>query len=126
MGECIYLTDLQLLKDKDNYDVERCYLKAVYEKVTKYKRERITIPRILLPINTGEPIIKKGLSGGIYPDVTVDIGFGDLPVDYVTTEPISRQKGAVITEILEEYPQKMTLEEIEKKLGYKVELVSTK
>ena len=31
-----------------------------------------------------------------------------------------------ITKIIEEYPQKMTLEEIEKKLGYKIELVSKK
>lgn len=126
MGECFYLKDLQLYKDKDEYNIERYYLKAIYEKVTKYKKERVTIPKILLPVNTGEPIIKQEISDNRYSDNTIDIGFGYLPVQYDIIEPRNMTKGTMLIEVLEEYPQKMTMEEIEKRLGHKVEIVSGK
>lgn len=93
------------------------FLKAVYEHETPYRKERLTIPKIYLPVRQKEVVVKH--SCGIYDEVTADIGFGDLKV-------CRKDKVAYTVEVLEEYPQKMTLEEIEKKFGHKIELVSSK
>ena len=99
------------------------FLKAIYEIENQYVKKEIVIPKIALPLCPGEQVIHKYES---YPSLkvdiqrTIDIGFGDLPV-------MSDDHGLYYYEVtVAEYPQKMTLSEIEKKLGYKVEIVSEK
>lgn len=104
--------ELYCEKDDDGR-VEQYYLRAECEIVDEYKKSKIIIDKIALPVYY--PSISQALSMGAFPYATVNFGFGELHV----LEPI-REK------ILEEYPQKMTLKEIEKKLGYKVEVVSEK
>lgn len=93
------------------------YLRAVYERTTKYRKERLTIPKIYLGVNPHNVIIKHATC---YNNGTsVNIGFGNAPL-------CEKDGAAYIVEVLEEYPQKMTMEEIEKKLGHKVEIISKK
>lgn len=103
------LTKLELYQEDGKY-----FLNAEYEEEDNHRLQRYTIPKILLPIDP-YPTIR-------YDDRTnsVDLGFGELPV-------LECDKGYLFElETVKEYPQKMTLEEIEKKLGYKVEIVSGK
>lgn len=100
------LTNLKLYQDDGMY-----YLEAEYEIITKYNRRKMIIPRILLQTFCYPSITHEC---GIIDRFSVDLGFGELLAERIKEE------------VIEEYPQKMTLEEIEKKLGYKVELVSGK
>lgn len=112
------LISLELYSEmiNDMGDVEY-YLKAVYEHTTKYRKERLTIPKIHLGVNPHNVIINHAICHNY--GASVNIGFGNLPI-------IEKDKTAYIVEVLEEYPQKMTMEELEKKLGHKVEIVSKK
>ena len=100
--------------------------KIVIEAENENRKVEITIPRIDLLVNTSRiPTINHAftldsLYGERFRDYTIDI-FG-------TTLPLRRDKtGNVYYEkVIEECPQKMTLDEIEKKLGHKIELVSKK
>lgn len=93
------------------------YLRAVYERTTKYKKERLTIPKIHLEVNPNGVTINHVTCYNH--EASVNIGFGDAPL-------CEKDGAAYIVEVLEEYPQKMTMEEIEKKLGHKVEIISKK
>ena len=106
------LTNLKLYQDDGMY-----YLESEYEIITKYNRRKMIIPRILLQTFCYPSITHEC---GIIDRFSVDLGFGELLA--------GRNKDGyfIKEEVIEEYPQKMTLEEIEKKLGYKVELVSGK
>lgn len=117
MIESSKLTKLELYKEDDQY-----FLKAEYEEITKTQKKRITIPKIVLPLYD-RPII--GSASPFDHTIGVDIGFGALPfgIDLIHDDPNTVYYDE---EVIEEYPQKMTLEEIEKKLGYKVEIVSKK
>lgn len=101
------------------------FLKAIYEIENQYVKNEIVIPKIALPLCPGEHVIHKYEShsySSLKVDIphTIDIGFGDLPM-------MSDDHGRYYYEVtVAEYPQKMTLSEIEKKLGYKVEIVSEK
>ena len=96
--------------------------KNVIEAETEHRKVEITIPRIDLLVNTSRiPTINHELLyGERFRDYTIDI-FG-------TTLPLRRDEtGNVYYEkVIKEYPQKMTLAEVEKKLGHKIELVSDK
>lgn len=111
------LTKLELYQEDGCY-----YLRAEYKEENDYRLQKYTIPKMVLPINQ-YPTIKQGCYrdrlGRLY-ETTIDLGFGDLDI-------LKDDDGYYYKcEIIKEYPQKMTLEEIEKKLGYKVELVSGK
>ena len=91
--------------------------KIVIEAETEHRKVEITIPRIDRPcIST----IPNSTSTARLSDYTIDI-FG-------TTLPLRRDKAGNVyyEKVIEEYPQKLTIEELEKKLGYKIELVSEK
>ena len=96
------------------------------EAENEYRKVEITIPRIDLLLNTSRiptinhAYIQNSACSGRFNDYTIDI-FG-------STLPLRRdERGNVYYEkVIEEYPQKMTIEELEKKLGYKIELVSKK
>lgn len=91
--------------------------KIVIEAENEHRKVEITIPRI------DKPCVSM-MSNSTYTtrlgDYTIDI-FG-------STLPLRRdERGNVYYEkVIKEYPQKMTLAEVEKKLGHKIELVSDK
>lgn len=112
------LTKLELYSENDEY-----YLRAEYEVIYTHRKTKITIPKIRLPL-FNNPLIIKGVVNldSMYtkPTHEINIGFGEL-------EMCDDHKGNFMyEEVLEEYVQKMTIDEIEKKLGYKVEIVSKK
>lgn len=104
----------EIINDMGDVDY---FLKAVYEHTNEYVKERIIIPQIRLGVNPHNLIINHATCYNH--EANVDLGFGILPI-------VSVDGAAYIVNVLEEYPQKMTLDEIEKKLGYKVEIVSKK
>lgn len=94
-------------------DVYGFYLSAEYTYDDEYSTRKLSIPKIRLINCFQEPCFR--LEG----DATyVDAGFGECRV-----EPDSTGKCYTMT-TLKEKPQEMTLSEIEKKLGYKVKIVS--
>ena len=94
-------------------DVYGFYLSAEYTYDDKYSTRKLSIPKIRLNDVLQEPCFH------ITNDVTyVDIGFGECRL-----EPDSNGRCYTMT-TLKEKPQEMTLSEIEKKLGYKVKIVS--
>ena len=111
------LKDLQLYKEDTKY-----YLTAIYQYETERGIYEVTIPKIYL--HTGEPIIKKPFDvyhSGINLDpTTIDLGFGDCVI-------CEDEKGYSYYDVLiKEKVHDLTLSEIEKKLGYKVRVVSEK
>lgn len=111
------LTKLKLYQEDGCY-----YLRAEYEVEDDHRLQKYTIPKISLPIR-GDLVINDDVLD-YYPIAryhsTINLGFAELEI-------LKGGDGYYYKcEILKEYPQKMTLEEIEKKLGYKVELVSGK
>ena len=100
--------------------------KIVIEAENEHRKVEITIPRIDLLVDTSRmPTISQAfvLNSpyiGRFNDYSIDI-FG-------TTLPLQRDEAGNVCyeKVIKEYPQKMTLDEIEKKLGHKIELVSKK
>lgn len=111
------LTKLELYQEDGLY-----FLRAEYEIGAKHRLEKYTIPKIYLPISQYPIVVHQcGEYTKNYPARhTIDLGFGELELCK------DKNDNFYTMEVLQEYPQKMTLEEIEKKLGYKVELVSGK
>lgn len=115
------LVDLQLHKEEKDNSVFY-YLSATYQ----YENDRgvyeATIPKIHLPIAYhGEPIMRTSVSRYPYhEDNTIDIGFGEVAI-------LKDDTGAMFYErLIKEKIYDMTIDEIEKKLGYKVRVVSGK
>lgn len=107
---------LELHQDKDGYH----YLSAIYEIRNNNDVYELNIPYIELPIRC-EPIISRSQiyeRGRICCNTKsyVNLGFGDLD--------IKRIDGIDFT--LKTLTEELTLEEIEKRLGYKVKIVSKK
>ena len=100
--------------------------KIVIEAENEHRKVEITIPRIDLLVNTSRiptinhAYIQNSAYSGRFNDYTIDI-FG-------TTLPLRRDEAGNVCyeKVIKEYPQKMTLAEVEKKLGHKIELVSDK
>lgn len=116
---------IEVFEDVHN-GIESYLAKIVIEAENDYRKVEITIPRIDLLVNTSRiptinhAYIQNSAYTGRFNDYSIDI-FG-------TTLPLRRDKtGNVYYEkVIEEYPQKMTLDEVEKKLGHKIELISKK
>ena len=108
----INLEDLKLVKKDGRY-----YLSATYvfdDGSNKYVME---VPRISLPIRCGAPDINEStMTLGGYGEAFINLGFGDLEMHKFNGHHYT------ITTIQEE----LTLEEIEKRLGYKVKIVTKK
>ena len=112
---------------EEDHDGIKSYLaKVVIEAENEHQKVEITIPRIDLLVNTSRiptinhAYIQNSAYSGRFNDYTIDI-FG-------TTLPLRRDEAGNVCyeKVIEEYPQKMSLAEVEKKLGYKIELVSDK
>ena len=115
------LRSLKLKKDKDG----RYYLRAVYDQEDSYRKTELIIPKIMLPISN-YPVIKEE-SGEWYrlPQSTANIGFGDMQLGKGVSYPDAPECCYTIKTI-EEKTRTMTLSEIEKKLGYRINLVAEK
>lgn len=117
----VKLKDLKLHKEQHTSNNTKYYLSAVYEYENNFVVSEITIPHIALPLD---------IITGFDTDLT-DYSFG-VDVEYTLhmpgnhTLPVYRtDKGVYYEEkIIKEKRQKMTLEEVENALGYKIELVS--
>lgn len=107
----------------EEHDGVKTYLaKAVYECKNQYRKTEVIIPRIMLPVDSHHiPAIRREEAQWLYtPGWFIDIFGSEIPLRPDEDGNVYYEK------VIEEYPQKMTLAEIEKKLGYKVELVSEK
>ena len=109
------LTDLKLYQENNNY-----YLSAKFLHEDKKGYYEVSIPKIDLHVS---PNCEVNISGGHdcfgapYKIVDVDFGFGLL-----YAKPFNEKGNFFTTTCLEEKVHKMTLTEIEKELGYKIEL----
>lgn len=107
-----YLKDLKLNKDEYGY-----YLTAVYIEENDKGIYEHTVPHIDLPISN-YPSIETTFGDYIRPEQLIDIGFGKLNMG-------KDERGrASVTRTIKEKVHDLTIGEIEKKLGYKVRIVS--
>lgn len=123
----VTLKELMLYKLKDStYHA----LRAVYEVENEFEKKEIIIPKIILPFYKSGPQFEDrwyGREEGIKPFAKhyVDLGFGMMEMGCGTGH--DGQNNICYSEkILEEKTHTMTLSEIEKKLGYRINLVSEK
>ena len=117
------LKDLKLYKEDNRY-----YLHAEYEKEDDDKITRTIIPKIELPV-MHYPYIEnyEGLCGI---RCNIDLGFGTLSALRGDVSDPRNGKTCDATDVfyasyvIKTKTKKMTLSEIEKELGHKIELVS--
>ena len=107
-----------------HHGVKSYLAKVVVEAETDYGKYEITYPKIDLLVDTEHiPIVDMTCGDHLLstPEHFIRLfGSSQLPLRRDEAGNVSYMK------VIEEYPQKMTLKEIEQKLGYKVELVSEK
>lgn len=119
-GEDIKLTNLILDHDDTGY-----FLSATYRLESESDVRELNIPRIRLPIKSNDLTIKdtRGISCWNDRHMVADLGFG-----FLTMGCLERDGHYVyFTEtVIEEKTHEMTLDEIEKKLGYKVKIINKK
>lgn len=110
------LKDIKLVKKHNTY-----VLDVTYEYENKYGVYELNIPCVYLPIMTDRlPTYKHSCYSVVFdPEVTIDLGFGELDVLKDHKSGMTHK----ITEV-EKKTHKMTVAEIEAALGYKVEIVS--
>lgn len=109
------LKDLKLYQENNKY-----YLSAILYYENEKGIYEMSIPKIALPIS---PDIEVNLESyyDIWTKITktgnVDFGFGRLSI-----KPFDDEGNLLTMTCIEEKVHKMTLAEIEKELGYKIEL----
>ena len=110
--------DLQLYKENNRY-----YLSALLDHEDKKGYYEVSVPKINLPISLccGINTETDTYFGVPHHTVTIDLGFGGLYV-----EPFNDENNHFTMTCLDEKVHKMTLAEIEKELGYKIELQKEK
>jgi hypothetical protein len=108
------IKDLQLYQENNKY-----YLSALLDHENERGYYEVSIPRIRLPMASNCYINRETDTyfGVHHHTATINLGFGDLYV-----EPFDDEKNYYTEKCLEEKVHKMTLAEIEKELGYKIEL----
>ena len=117
IGKCdkTKLKHIELVDENNSY-----FLDVTYEYENKYGVYELNIPRIHLPIcRTMIPNYKVDYDITYNNVMSVDFGFGYLDAISAPGTKFTHK----ITQIKKK-PQKMTLAEIEAKLGHKIELVS--
>lgn len=108
-----YLTELSLSRD----DKVGYYLSACYRVEDESRISDIYIPKASLPINPNRVFFSHDPT---YHGPVCDMGFGKLHLH-------ENSNGSYMWEqVVEEKVHEMTLDEIEKKLGYKVKIVNNK
>jgi hypothetical protein len=112
----VELKSLELKKDFNGY-----YLAAKFQVEDAHSVRELDIPHIQLCIDCSSVYIDVRDSDWDGERASVNLGFGKLPLNY----GMSCGCRALFTEkILEEKYTEMTMDEIEKKLGYKVKIVN--
>lgn len=133
----IKLIRSELYVHKDDCVAERLYIRLDYSYLDKKGNKHVrTIPKIKLPFSPKElPIIDVNceLSAALIPSTCTKIPIFGGCLDVLKTDftvigeggkPI-RVEGAYTADIVvERAAKKMTVKEIEEKLGYKIEIVS--
>lgn len=120
------LSGLYLYSETDNNGNKRYYLRARYDVEDEFRKTEIIYPKIYLPVSVHKPpvihmdgLLPSPIFGyDIVPRI-IDIGFG-----YLKLETDNLHDGYMYEFVKEEKAQKMTLSEIEKKLGHKIILVN--
>lgn len=101
------------------------YLHLQYEITTDAEKKLIDIPKAKLPLNVRQCFIDVDLSGFPYTNAVRPVRFINLLDSKIELIPSS--DGSLYSEkVLEKYTRKMTVKEIEKALGYPVEIISEK
>ena len=122
MGNC---KEVKLKKFTLEQDDRGYYLAATYRVEDDHAIREIEIPKIRL--NLDEKRFRIDIENdpcACYKVGRVDLGFGELPLDW---EKNKDGLTYLFTDrVLHEKYTEMTLDEIEKKLGYKVKIVSKK
>lgn len=116
IGLYLYAENDPKCKDK------KYYLRAHYEYEDGKRRVQIVYPKIHLPIvNNALPLVSSNelsLSPMFSQEEYIDIGFGITPLEM---DGLHSARSYYI--VMEEKTQKMTLAEIEAKLGHKIEII---
>ena len=108
---------------KEDDDVQRYFIKGIWEYEAKDGRYELGIPYISLPIKTDVlPTIIKDQYDYVFNTIPYGI---QLQERYLQIERDEEGNYYYIKE-LERFEKEMTLEEIEQKLGYKIKLVDKK
>lgn len=110
------LKEVKLYKDADRLN-SYC-LSVTYEKENSTTISEFTIPKIILPINNYPNIKQEHFDYDGVSACYINFGFGDLLVAR------DRDNNLFYERVIENKTQKMTLKEIEEKLGHKIELIS--
>lgn len=113
------LKNLQLYKENDKY-----YLSAIFDQEDEAGFYEIFVPKILFPIapNCSMDIdIGTAIFGMLYNTVAVDFGIVRL-----YAEPFDNEKNFYTKKLISEKAHAMTLEEIERELGYKIKIKESK
>ena len=108
------IKDLKLYKEDNKY-----YLSAFIDYENKQGIYEISVPKIKLPITQNCCINNTSgtCDSKFYTTVSIDFGLGEL-----YAEPFDDSGHYYTVTCIEEKVHKMTLADIEKELGYKIEL----
>ena len=108
------IKDLQLYKENNRY-----YLSALVEHEDEREVQEMSIPKIEFPVERNCIIDKTVIDRNYKPHtvISINFGFGKLYV-----EPFDNNDNYYTINCVEEKVYKMTLADIEKELGYKIEL----
>lgn len=113
------LKDLSLHKE-ENSKWHTYYLTAVYEVENESGIYELTIPKIDLPVRNGIPDMTVEHNWYGEDHTEINLGFGDLELLHDSGRP------AWFAKCVKEKTHELTMAEIEKKLGYKIKIVSEK
>lgn len=113
----IILGSVKLKKDERGY-----YLRLKYIQETDNAISEIIIPKYRLPIKTDDIIIRHDTCP--CSEIEANIGFGFFPLENGVTEHSDDKEVVFTVKELKKKVHKMTVADIEKKLGYKIEIVS--
>lgn len=115
----IKLTSVKLKKDECGY-----YLRLKYIQETDDAISEIIIPKYRLNIREDELHINHPTGYRLHEAPDVHIGFGYWPLEEGITEHSDGKEVFYSIKELKKKVHKMTVADIEKKLGYKIEIVS--
>ena len=113
----VKMTEFDLHKDEDSY-----YLSAKFIVEDEYSIRELDVPKIRLNIDLDRVYIDTESDPYCFKNMAwINLGFGRLPLDFTD---FNGQRVLYTEKILEEKYTEMTMDEIEKKLGYKVKIVN--
>lgn len=118
------MKDTKLVNAKLKKDERGYYLRLKYIQETDSAISEIIIPKYRLNIWDDELIINHIPYHNLLVEIEANIGFGSWPLEKGVTEHSDGKEVCYSVKELEKKVYKMTVADIEKKLGYKIEIVS--